>query len=236
MQKKTFTLFLAAVMVVLGAVNTDTPAIINFIDGDVSLYRFQSDFNFARTGLGPAYVDGVNNVHAFFFPSGNAGLNTTANTSQSAQRWLYLDLTVPVPGTVPLGALFPFNGSTAGLITASLSHQTLRFDGANWVCCGTGLLNMTVGTTIYSRMGVTFPDPLGRALTWTIKWGTGVANPAYASNLVTTENPAGLWTIGTATGNDFAELDSQSVVHGKSGSPIVQGYFHVPFQFTIQQK
>jgi len=235
MLTKACTAFLAAMVVVLGAMNTDTPAIITFNDGDVSLYRFQSDFNFAGTGLGPAYVDAVNNVHAFFFPSGNAGLNTTANTSQPAQRWLYLDLKVPVTGTAPVGALFPFNGNTAGLITASLSHQTLRFDGTNWVCCGTGLLNMTAGTTIYSRMGVTFPDPEGRALTWTIKWGTGVTNPAYTSNLVTTENPAGLWTISTAAGNDFAELDSQSTAHGKSGSPVVQGYYHVPFQFTIQK-
>ena len=73
MLKKTCSLWLelaalalmAAAISVVGAAIANTPAVITFTDGDVSLYRFQSDFNFAGTFLGPAYVDGLNNVQAF---------------------------------------------------------------------------------------------------------------------------------------------------------------------------
>jgi len=81
--------------------NTNTPAIISYTDPsptDPTIYRFYSDG-------GGAYIDGSAGVAAFFFPSGNAGLNTTA----SSTRTVTLDLSAPL--TSP-----PSAGCTAVLV------------------------------------------------------------------------------------------------------------------------
>src|SRR5690349_13471023 len=96
--------------------STNTPAIITYTDPSSTgpTVRFHSD------GLG-SYVDGTAGVSAFFFPSGNAGLNTESSTT----RTLTLDLSAPLTSP-PLGAPFPFNGGTAGSVTVGLSQQLLN--------------------------------------------------------------------------------------------------------------
>src|SRR5438552_2948067 len=207
--------------------NTNTPAIITYTDPsptDPTIYRFYSD------GAG-AYVDGNANVSAFFFPSGNAGLNTTA----SSTRMLTLDLSAPLssPST---GTPYPFSNGTVGLVTVNLSHQLLN---SNAACCqGGGLLGMANRATGLSRIGLSFPDPQGRAYLWTIKWGSGVTNSNYTCNLFTSRSADGsYWTIDnidpSSDSRHCAELDYQSTAHGKSGTLTVYGYFDLPFKFTI---
>jgi hypothetical protein len=208
---------------------TDTPAIITYTDPSSTgpIIRFYSD------GLG-SYIDGTNAVSAFFFPSGNAGLNTES----SATRTLTLDLSAPLTSPA-VGAPFPFNAGTAGSMTLSLSQQLLNSNGT---CCQSGgLLGMAPGATGLSRIGLTFPDPQGRAYLWTIKWGSGVTDSAYTCNLYTTRSADGsYWTIDNIdpllSSGTCAELDYQSTVKGKSGTLIVYGYFALPFQFVMQEK
>jgi len=210
--------------------STNTPAVITFTDPsptDPTVYRFFSD------GAG-AYIDGISNVSSFFFPSGNAGLNTTSSTT----RTLMLDLSSPL--TSPFtGTPYPFMSGTAGLVTVNLSHQLLN---SNLACCQSGgLLGMVNGATGLSRIGLNFPDPQGRAYLWTIKWGSGVTNSTYTCNLFTSRSADGsYWTIDnidpTSDSRRCAELDYQSTAHGKAGTLTVYGYFNLPFRFTIQKK
>jgi hypothetical protein len=173
-------------------------------------------------------------VSALFFPSGNAGLNTESST-----RTLTLDLSAPLTSPPPIGTPYPFNNGTSGFITVSLSQQLLNSNGT---CCQSGgLLGMKNGATGLSRMGLTFPDPQGRAYTWTIKWGNGVTDSNYTCNLFTSRSADGsYWTIDnidpTSDIHHCAELDYQSTAHGKPGPLTVYGYFDLPFQFTIQKK
>jgi len=199
---------------------TNTPAIITYAGSPTdSTYRFYSD------GAG-AYVDGSAGVSAFFFPSGCAGLNTEASTT----RTLTLDLSKPLtsPST---GAPYPFNNSTVGPVAVNLSQQLLNESGSSGC-----LLAMADGGTGVSRIGLTFPDPEGRAYIWTIKWGSGVTNPTYACPVSTSRSVDGsYWTIDN-TSCDYAELDYTSTTKGKSGTPMVYGYFDLPFSFTMQKK
>ena len=210
--------------------STNTPAIITYTDPSSTgpTVRFYSD------GLG-SYVDGTAGVSAFFFPSGNAGLNTESSTT----RTLTLDLSAPLTSSAPIGTPFPFNNGTVGSVTVNLSQQLLSSNGT---CCQSGgLLGMANGATGLSRIDLTFPDPQGRAYLWTIKWGSGVTDSNYTCNLFSSRSADGsYWTIDnidpTSDIRHCAELDYQSTAKGKSGTAIVYGYFDLPFQFTIQRK
>jgi len=204
--------------------STNTPAIISYTGSPTNPagYRFYSD------GAG-AYIDGSANVSAFFFASGCAGLNTES----SVTRTLTLDLSAPLTSPA-MGAPYPFNSATSGSVTVDLSQQLLNASGS-----GGCLLTMADGDAGKSRINVTFPDPHGRAYTWTIKWGTGVANPAYACAVSTSRSPDGSYWILENTDTttcDYAELDYTSTANGKSRTPQVYGYFDLPFQFTVEKK
>ena len=148
---------------------------------------------------------------------------------------LTLDLSAPLssPST---GTPYPFSNGTVGLVTVNLSHQLLN---SNAACCqGGGLLGMANRATGLSRIGLSFPDPQGRAYLWTIKWGSGVTNSNYTCNLFTSRSADGsYWTIDnidpSSDSRHCAELDYQSTAHGKSGTLTVYGYFDLPFKFTI---
>ena len=210
---------------------TDTPAIITYSGSPSSPFAGTTQLRFYSDGLG-SYVDGIDGVSAFYFPSGNAGLNTESSTT----RALMLDLSVLAPNSSPsAGAPFPFGNGTVGSVRVNLSQQLLSCSSGS--CAG--LLGMPPGATGSARIGLTFPDPQGRAYLWTIKWGSGVTNSAYACNLFTSRSVDGItWTIDNIDPSstcDYAELDYQSTAKGKSGTPIVVAYYDLPFQFTIQK-
>jgi hypothetical protein len=206
---------------------TDTPAVITYTDPATDpVVKFYSD------GAGP-YVDQTQGVSAFFFASGNAGLDTESSTV----RTLILDISSPVQAPAGGAPSLFANGSLMGDVTVNLSHQLLNSNGS---CCQSGgLLGMPANSSGFSRIGLTFPDPQKRAYLWTIKWGTALTNSTYDCALPTsnTGGTSGYWTVGnisTTSGCTYAEIDYQST-KGKS-NPAVYGYFDLPFQFVIAKK
>lgn len=210
------------------------PAVIDFVPAQGSA----STPGLAGDG-GGSYVDGEQNVSAFFFSgTRNAGLYTQADSNVSAQRYLFLDLSDPAPGYLP---------GTSGTITAQINQNMLDDVSGQLTCCSAnGLMTIQYGDPArYGAVSLFFPDPQGRNLQWKMVWG-----PATGSCLETSVNSTNdVWTVNTGsssvegcagqsglpTGPDVAALYSASTTTRKvSWTP--QGYYHVPFLFTIRAK
>ncbi len=201
----------------------------------------------AGDGVG-SYEDGLLNVSAFFFSgTRNAGLYTQADSNLAAQRYLFLDLSYPAQ--TPLGSA-PFTG-TSGNITAQINQNMLDDVSGQLTCCSAnGLMTIQYGDPArYGAVSLFFPDPQGRNLQWRMIWG-----PATGSCLETSVNPTNnLWQVNTGSGTslvpgctgqsglpvglDVAALYSAPTTNThKSVSWSAQGYYHVPFLFTIHVK
>jgi hypothetical protein len=200
------------------------------------------------------YVDGTQNVAAFFFSgTRNAGMTMPADSRQPIGRSLYLDFSSPISILDPLTP--PFLGSaTNGLVGTgvSISQNMLVDDGnGNLICCagsGNGLMFLKPGDpTRYAQLALFWTDPT-RNLSWTLVWGTR----ALGSCLQTSVNtPGDIWTVNTyPAGTDPLSLHSgcrrpdgnfdvgqlsYAPTRGKGPSGI-QGYYHLPFLLTIKQK
>jgi hypothetical protein len=203
------------------------------------------------------YVDGTQNVAAYFFDgTHNAGLDTRASTSQPMVRQLYLDLSSYIlildPSTPPFAA-----GTTAGKITAHLSQNMLDPDASgNLVCCSAnGLMTIKPGDPArYGQLVAYWDDPAGRNLQWQLAWTAGAAGTG--SCLETSVDGSGsVWTVNTVgyagiTANpstapnctaDYDKAKLSSAITGGKGKGLaptwkLQGYYSVPFAFTIRQK
>jgi hypothetical protein len=209
------------------------------------------------------YVNGPQNVAAYFYgkTGGNAGLDTTAVSSQPTVRYLYLDLFSAVFAVS--GSPYPFlSGTTAGTITAHISQNLLHADASgNLVCCGGttgfGLTTITPQTMIsnpqYGEMAVFWPDPVNRNRQWKIVWG---GDQSMSSCLQTSVNTNGdVWTVNTfgypsgtippnlplscASGVNPSDHDIAALLYAPTKGNVtwtLQGNYHVPFSFTIKKQ
>src|ERR1041385_6378579 len=173
---------LAVVALFAGKPTGPIPAIINFYGAQLrpagpfpGLHSDQPNPPSAAT-VDPTtptedYVDGTQNVSAFFFSgTENAGMTMPTVTSQPVGRYLYLDFSSPISILDPTTP--PFLGSaTNGLVGTgvSISQNMLRPDASgNLVCCagsGSGLKFVKPGDAPrYGQMALFWSDPAGRSL------------------------------------------------------------------------
>ena len=225
MRRLGLSLFTTLVGLALLAKTTNTPAIIEF-------WSTNDGFGVFNDGS-TTYEDGANNVKAYFFPSGNAGLET------GVPRRLCIDFRGVVQG-----GQTPF---TADCVQAVISHQLLKTDANNApLCCAVpgGLLGMSAGTQWYSRMTLTFPDPNNARDSWQLFWGptdntvnsNGLATTSYLNTVAFGTS----WQVSTGanpicgTSNPNCDIAALSLI--SRNKTTLQGYYHLPFNFTIRTK
>lgn len=210
------------------------PAVIDFIS--------ISGAGMTNDGKG-SYSDGQQNVSAFFFEgTRNAGLYTQADPGVAATRTLALNLSNPIgiPG------VSPFSGPS-GVINAQINQNMLDDISGQLTCCSAnGLKTIQFGDPArYASVSLFFPDPQGRNLQWKMVWG-----PATASCLETSVNLTNdIWQVNTGNGASLIPgcAGQSGLPHGSDVATVysasttsrkvtwsVQGYYHVPFQFTIR--
>jgi len=264
-----------AMTVNAGNTSNNLPAIINFYGPapqtlTLPFPGLHADSPFSDLPTTPTndYADGKQNVAAYFYgkAGGNAGLDTTATTSQPTVRYLYLDLSSPV-STVS-GTPYPFPGmptsGTGHTVTVHISQNLLHPDATGTlVCCGGttgfGLTTITPSNMLsnpqYGQMGVFWSDPANKNLQWKLEWGPAGLN-ALDSCLQTSVNSAGTaWTVNTfgypsgtipanlpppcSTGPNPSDHDVAALYFAPTKGSVtwqLEGYYHVPFSFTIKKQ
>jgi hypothetical protein len=219
------------------------PAVIDFVpaQGSVNTPGLTGDG-------GGSYLDGEQNVSAFFFSgTRNAGLYTQADSNLTAIRHLFLDLFSPIQ-TLGSGPFAGTSTETSGNITAQINQNMLDDVSGQLTCCSAnGLMTIQYGDPArYGAVSLFFPDPQDRNLQWKMVWG-----PATGSCLETSVNSTNdIWQVNTGSGSSVEGCAGQS---GHPNGPDVAAlysastttrkvtwsapdYYHVPFQFTIKAK
>lgn len=248
--------------------NSNTPAIVNFYGAPLlptaPFYGLHADqpappppAQVLPSSPTEDYVDGSQNVSAFFFATGNAGMQTSATSSQPTIRQLYIDLASPI--SVLRSDVPPFAASTTSALVSnvSLTQNMLYVSNGMLVCCGSNGL-WTLGlpgappSPRYGTMFISWPDFTGRNIQWQLQWGPASTQLTLGSCLQTSVNSGGtVWTVNTVGYPGVSaspatlppctsEYDKAALMFAplKKGNVAwtLQGYYHVPFSFVIQKK